>query len=818
MIRPGKKLIIVENEQSKRSTPYSIAFTENGREYGYNALKEQGKRPEQVLTFTHNVFSNISVSYFDRIHSPTTFSLNPERTSLLINMKTSTLEQEEIAAMFLEHIKEMSEKFGETSIKDCSITVPNFWTRDTRVKLINSAQIAGLNVLSLVNENTAAAYYYGLDRLDEEKPVHILFYNLGASYLQISLAKYSVSASTSGNSTKTVENVQILAQTFDSTLGGSTFDSVLAEYLADKFEQQHSLNIKDNKKVMTRLFVQANIAKKVLSASRVTLVIVNNIYKGIDFSYNLKREELDSIILAYADRLVAPINDALELGGVSKEDILFLEILGGVSRIPKVQEIIKERLGFDSSTHLNGDESMAHGSVLLAANFSSIVQVKPLWLSDIQLFKVTARFIDSEKKLIEEVVVFEKYSQTGSVYYHPLDYKKNLTVELFEGDELRPLGFYEVSGFENVTVDDYKVIYSFVIDYSSIAFLYKVEAVYMETVQKKVNYTEDDANGPDGSEEGVKDDGEEVKIKEKSKGKIKTKIVPVNETRAISLKHQYFHNGIPRLLTGNEMKEIRNKLAEYKEIEINVKLLSVAKNEFESYIYALTEKLEESLFEAVTIAEERQELAGKVETAKEWMNSDEFSTATYNTIIEKKKELEEAFKQALERESESILREPTISKSRKELKRLEEELLQANQTKSWLPQEEVKLALKTLNDTLDWIQKKSDEQKMLELWKPLVFTSKDIEKRVKIVENQVEKLKRMAKPKEKKPYVPDFMKFDENFDWEKFKEKYGKEKSDDDKDDSPEEAEEHKKHEESEEKAEEKGENAEQTEEKVEDL
>ena len=800
-------MIIVENEQSKRSTPFSIAFTENGREYGYNSLKEQGKRPEQVLTFTHNLFSNLSSSFYDRIHSPTTFSFNKERNSLLINMKSDTLEMEEITAMMLEHIKDMSEKFGETSIKDCSITVPNFWNRDTRVKLINSAQVAGLNVLALVNENTAAAYYYGLDRLDEEKPVFIIFYNLGASYLQATLVKYSAVNSTTGNLTKSIENVQVLAQTFDSTLGGSSFDGVLAEYLADKFEQEYKLNVKDNKKVMTRLFVQANIAKKVLSASRTSLVIVNNMYKGIDFSYNLKREELENIVQGFAERLVEPINEALKVAGVSKEEILHLEILGGVSRIPKVQEIIKERLGLESTTHLNGDESMAHGSVLLAANFSSIVQVKPLWLSDILLNKITARFLDSDKKVIDEVVVFEKYSLIGTVYYHPLVYRKNLVVELLEGEELRPLGFYEITGFENVTVSDYKVLFSFVTDYSSIAFLYKTEAVYVELIEKNVSYPEDYLPNEEGKSEEVKSGenaGEEAKSEEKAKKtelKFKTKLVQINETRTVNLKQQYYHNGAPRLMTGAEMKDIRSKLLEYKEAEISARKLQEAKNEIESYIYGLSEKLEESVFESVTLPEERQKLNDQVVAAKEWMQSDDFATATYDNVTEKKAELEGSFRDALERETELNVRAPTINKAKKELKRLEEELLLANKTKPWLHPEEVENAWKAINDTLDWLQKKGDEQKALELWKPLVFNSKHIEKRLKSVENSVEKLKRMVKPKEKKPYVPDFMKFNEDFDWEKFKEKYSKEKSEDekeaqnsDKDDSTDKADEKENH------------------------
>jgi molecular chaperone DnaK (HSP70) len=720
------------------------------------------------------------LSHFERIYSPVPLSENSERSSLLINVKENHLELEEVTAMMLEHVREMSEKFGETSVKDCAITVPNFWNRDTRIRMLNSATAAGLNVLTLVNENTAAAFYYGLDRLDVEKDVFVIFYNLGASYLQTTLVRYSTVNTTSLNSSKTIEFVEILAQTFDEHLGGSTFDALLAEYLADKFEASHKVSVKDNKKVMTRLVVQANIAKKVLSASRVSLVIVNNIYKGIDFSYNLKREELESLINSYSERLVKPIKDALEIAGVSKEQVLFLEILGGVSRIPRVQDIIKESTGFDCSTHLNGDESMAHGSALLAANFSSIVQVKPLWLKDVSQKKITAKFLDLEKNVLEELVVFERYSQAGILYYHSTNYTQNVFVELFEGDEQRPLGYYEVTGFENITVTEFKTVFTFAIDYSSLAFLYKVDAVFVETIEKNLSFFE----------ENLTNDQPDLKTEKK----LKTKAVPSNETRLIPLKHQFFHTGIPRLLNNTELKRIKTSLQEFKDAEIAARELSEAKNDIESYIYSLSDKLDESLFETVTTSEERDELRNKVQEVKDWMESEEFISASLQNVTDKKKELVSSFKEAVEREKEFSLRDPAVDKARKELKKFEDDLILANKTKPWLPAEEVNLTWKTLNETLEWIENKVIEQKIMQPWQPLAFTSKQVEKKVKTVEGLVEKLKRMAKPKEKKPYFPEFMKFDENFDWEKFKEKYAKEQAEkekkDDTDDQPAESEE----------------------------
>ena len=632
LIRPGKRLIIVENEQSKRSTPFAISFTDQGREYGYNALREQVKRPDSTLLFTHNIFGNPSSSNLNRTFQPLEYSKNTERNSLFINIKQETLEIEEIVAMILEHIKDMSEKFAESSVKDCAITVPSFWNRGQRIELISAAQAAGLNVLSLINENTAAALYYGIDRLDNETDHFVLFYNLGASYLQTTLAKYSsANKNISSKSSKVIENIEILAQSSDETLGGSTFDSVLAYYLAQKFETIHNLSVVNVPKAMIRLFQQANLAKKVLSANKFTLVIANNLYQNIDFKYTLTREEFENLVLPYEERLITPLLSVLKTGQISLSQINFLEIIGGVSRVPIIQEIIKKRTGLEISTHLNGDEAMAHGTAFFAANFSSEVQIKPIWLSDTFDSEIAVKIFEADSEnLIYQHVVFDKTWKVGNFVELNLNTSKNLKIQLADvtDEQNKTLGVYEINDIEKIEVSNHTLNFIFVLDFSGIPFLYESYAAYDVPV-KKIKKNKNIKNFNKTDTENTTETNEEPLKTEKIENETEKKTLNTQEInekqlqdewtlerKVIKLRHNYTDLDNPRILTSSEISSIRTKLAYYKSKEKQAKELAEMKNELESYIYYLSDKIEESSFVSVTSSEQREEISDLISSIK----------------------------------------------------------------------------------------------------------------------------------------------------------------------------------------------------------
>ena len=838
MIRPGKKLVIVENEQSKRSTPSAISFSDQGREYGYNALKNQAKRADSTVLFIHNLLGSPDTDYFSRTFQPLGLIPNTDRNSTLVQIGKDLYETEEITAMILEHIKEMSEKFGEGGIKDCSITIPSFWTRAQKIAVISAANAAGLNVLALMHENTGAAFYYGIDRMDNITEHYALFYNLGASYLQVTLAKYGV-ASKKAAAGKQMENVEILAHAFDDTLGGSLFDSLIAKRLAEKFKEKHGTDLLEHPKAMVRVLAQANQAKKTLSANKNTLVQLNSIHKGIDFSYTLTRDEFEKLIEPYSERLTKPVLEVLEKAGIEAKEVNNFEIIGGVSRIPKVQEILKEKTGIDISTHLNGDESMAHGAAIYAANFSSVVQVKPMWLTDISITSFSAKFYsESDSNWNKEAVLFKEGSKLANKKKITFGYNKDLFVLIEEHRQGKviPLCYYEIKGITELEKDDVSLYFSFVLDNSGIPFLHTADAKYERVIKKRedgeklnlydknlqdsdqsqnakvpegenqeqteknennensessensqtTEQTETDSNSPSDASDSAdskepsdsadsKDPSDSAQdSKSSDSSKEKSSEDPEDSSkgkkqRTVKLNFKETQLEQPIMLESKDVSKIIKRLESQKEAEVLAKKLAEAQNDLEGAIYTYAEKLDEDNFVRVTSPEEREELSTELSKLREWMESEAFKESSAYEVKKRKKELEGHFADPIQREKEHEVRERAVEKAFKELGRLEDALIKLNETKPWIPVEDSLLAWTRLNETLKWVENKVEEQKKLKDWEPLAFRTSELEIKVANVQKQVEKLKKMQKPKPKKGAAPDFINFGDNFDWSKVK-------------------------------------------------
>ena len=836
-------MVIVENEQSKRSTPSAISFSDQGREYGYNALKNQAKRADSTVLFIHNLLGSPETDYFSRTFQPLGLVPNTDRNSTLVQIGKDLYETEEITAMILEHIKEMSEKFGEGAIKDCSITIPSFWSRAQKIAVISAANAAGLNVLALMHENTGAAFYYGIDRMDNVTEHHALFYNLGASYLQVTLARYGV-ASKKAAAGKQMENVEILAHAFDAGLGGSLFDSVIARHLAEKFREKHGTDLLEHPKAMVRVLAQANQAKKTLSANRNTLVQLNSIHKGIDFSYTLTRDEFEKLIEPYSERLIRPVLEVLEKAGVAAKEVNNFEIIGGVSRVPRVQEIIKEKTGMEISTHLNGDESMAHGAAIYAANFSSVVQVKPMWLTDISIASFSAKFYsDSDPTWSKEAVLFKEGAKLANKKKITFGYNKDLFVLIEEHRQGKvvPLCYYDIKGVAELEKDDVSLYFSFVLDNSGIPFLHTADAKYERVIKKREdgeklnlydkNLKETDQGqeekGPDGdnqegdnkdqTEQGegsgsnesnennennensqttepsepepsspgeTQDPSDPTDPKEPSdsaqdsKASDSSKEKPSEDPedsakgkkqRTVKLNFKEVQLEQPIMLESKDVSKIIKRLESQKEAEVLAKKLAEAQNDLEGAVYTYAEKLDEESFLRVTSPEEREELSTELSKLREWMESEAFKESSAYEVKKRKKELEGHFSDPVQREKEREVRENAVEKAFKELGRLEDALNKLNETKPWIPVEDSLLAWTRLNETLKWVENKVEEQKKLKDWEPLAFRTSELEIKVANVQKQVEKLKKMQKPKPKKGASPDFINFGDNFDWSKVK-------------------------------------------------
>lgn len=375
------------------------------------------------------------------------------------------LSVEEVTAMILRHAKVLAEKQGELEIKDCVVTIPGNWGSDQRRALLDSVSLAGLHLLAFVNENTAGALYYGIERNDNETHT-VLFYNLGSSSLKVSLVEYLAVNSSDRSYKKPIETVRVLADTVEEGVSGLGFDKVLAEHFAGVFDQlpsrKQKSSIRSSMQGMIKLMRECNKLKEVLSANKETPFYVENLLDGEDFKSNIERRVFEEKSKQMLSRLTDPIEYVLRKGNRTLEQVNVLEILGGAVRVPRVQQILAEYLGkVELGAHLNGDEAMAFGAAFIGANLSHSFKVRPVWLYDGNNYDIVVSFKDlepNEEKFEKSMVVFPYKYRFGGRKTVALHHDRNLRMELLRRNE---------DGSEELMVT---------VDYTNITEIAKVKA------------------------------------------------------------------------------------------------------------------------------------------------------------------------------------------------------------------------------------------------------------------------------------------------------------------------------------------------------
>jgi hypoxia up-regulated 1 len=351
--------------------------------------------------------------------------------------------------------------------------------------ILDAADIAGLSVLQLVHENTAAATMFGVDRLDREKPVTILFYNMGNMDTEVSIARYSTITEMPAN--KTYEHVEILAEAWDPELGGADLDKILLDMLAERFnslkERQGKPDVRENPKVIKRLQKEVLKLKDILSANKQVQVKLGELADYVSLSTVIERKEFEDRSQSFFDRVLKPIDVALEKAGLTMDQIDQIELLGGGIRVPRIQELLLQKQGSEHplGVHLNGDEAMCFGSAFIASNSSASFKVRKVFLTQHPEVPFTIRISpanasrviqneDERDDTISDAVSDEESNNTsqGITYektfelYKKIDflgqkkslsitYDTNMKIEVFTtGEKEEQLATYTVNGIDEI--------------------------------------------------------------------------------------------------------------------------------------------------------------------------------------------------------------------------------------------------------------------------------------------------------------------------------------------------------------------------------
>lgn len=470
-----------------------------------------------------------------------------------------TFTPEELVAMVLTHAKDITNAFGVPGeVKDCVLTVPSFYTQHERRALLDAAALADLNVLALIDENTAAGLHYGIDRIEDE-PRNILFYNMGASALQVSIMQfYSYERKESKYAKgKKVGAFQVLGKGWDASVGGEAFDARIVNFMADEFNEIWDKKRNDGKKqdvrkyprAMAKLRVQANKVKQVLSANMDVPIFIDALHDDVNYASHMSRATFEELCHDLLERSIVPISHALKAANMTLADIHGVELIGGGMRVPKVQENIQRALGdgLELGMHINSDESMALGAAFHGANVSTAFKVRHVGMTDINPFPVSVSLenLESEEKgglfgkgkknnggeeeWTKEATIFKANGKIGIkktiAFTHDRDV--DCTVK-YESDEFLPEGTNEIIEKYNITgVEKFakemeakglgkpKVSLQFELSSSGIINLSKAEAAVEETyiVTEEVE-VDDEQSSTEESKEDVKSEATSVEKNE----------------------------------------------------------------------------------------------------------------------------------------------------------------------------------------------------------------------------------------------------------------------------------------------------------------